>query len=335
LKTIRQVKALCATGAAVIVALAAVSAGQAATRAAPVNTASPTVSGTTTVGQTLTASNGTWTNSPTSFEYQWLRCNATGASCVNAPNGTQKTYTLVGGDRGHTMRVKVTATNADGSASAQSDQTAVVAAAAPNAAPKNTVRPSISGDTTVGDELTADQGTWTGSPTSYSYQWERCDFDSATCTVVLGATGKTYGVRSADVGFRVRVNVTAKNAKGSANANSLPSDVVTPKAPPKNGRPTLSIVSVRFVGAQVYARFRICDDAPKNVSIIERDSRPGKASFTRRFSTLVAPDPCGVYTRHWLPAARFRGPGRFTVTLTARDKSGLSSVPVRRSFSRG
>jgi hypothetical protein len=197
------------------------------------------------------------------------------------------------------------------------------------------VRPSITGDTTVGDELTADEGNWTGSPTSYSYQWERCDFDTATCTVVVGATGKTYGVRSADVGFRVRVNVTAKNAKGSANANSLPTDVVTPKAPPKNGRPTLSIVSVRFVGAQVYARFRICDDSVKNVSIIERDSRPGKASFTRRFSTLVPPDPCGVYTRHWLPASRFRGPGRFTVTLTARDKSGLSSVPAHRSFSRG
>jgi hypothetical protein len=332
LKNIQQMKALCA---AVILALAAGSAGQAATRAAPVNSASPAVTGTATVGQTLTTSNGAWTNSPTSFQYQWLRCNATGASCVTAPNGTQKTYTLVSGDRGHTMRAKVTATNADGSASAQSDPTAVVAAAAPNAAPKNTVRPSISGGTTVGDELTADDGTWTGSPTSYSYQWERCDFDSATCTVVLGATGKTYGVRSADVGFRVRVNVTAKNAKGSANANSLPTDVVTPKAPPKNGRPTLSIVSVRFIGAQVYARFRICDDSVTNESIIERDSRPGKASFTRRFSTLVPPDPCGVYTRHWLPASRFRGPGRFTVTLTARDKSGLSSTSVRRSFSRG
>ena len=101
----------------------------AATTVAPVNTAPPTITGTPQVGQTLTAGNGTWTNSPTSFAYQWLRCNAGGNSCVSVANGTQKTYTLVGADAGHTMRVRVTATNADGSASAQSDQTTVVAPA--------------------------------------------------------------------------------------------------------------------------------------------------------------------------------------------------------------
>src|ERR1051325_11266874 len=82
----------------------------------PSNTAPPTISGTTTVGQTLTASNGTWSNSPTSFAYQWLRCNGGGNNCAAVANGTQQTYTLVGADAGHTLRVKVTATNADGSA---------------------------------------------------------------------------------------------------------------------------------------------------------------------------------------------------------------------------
>ena len=99
-----------------LVGLATVVAGAgAAAEAAPVNTAPPTISGTPTVGQTLTAANGTWSNTPTSYDYQWLRCNATGGSCVNVANGTQKTYTLVGADANHTMRVKVTATNADGS----------------------------------------------------------------------------------------------------------------------------------------------------------------------------------------------------------------------------
>src|SRR2546430_3920232 len=55
-------------------------------------------------------------------------------------------------------------------------------------------------------------------------------------------------------------------------------------------------------------------------------------SYTRRFATLVPPAPCAVYTRHWTPAPRFRGPGRFTITLRARDKSGLTSLPARRSF---
>jgi hypothetical protein len=326
---------LAAVSLAVLTALAAAGLGRAATAAAPVNTAPPTISGTTTVGQTLTASNGTWSNSPTSFAYQWLRCNPSGNNCGSVSNGTQQTYTLVGADAGHTMRVRVTATNADGSASAQSAQTAVVASATPSAAPKNTSPPTISGTPKVGEELTASTGTWTGSPTSFAYQWQRCNVDAIVCTDVVGATGKTYGIRLADLGFRLRVVVTAKNAKGSGTASSAPTAVVAPTAPPPNGRPTLKIISVQFTGQIVYARFRICDDSYKNLAIVETDSRPGKLSYTRRFATLVPPRPCGVYTRHWLPAARFRGPGRFTITLRAIDKSGLSSLPARRTFSHG
>jgi hypothetical protein len=101
-----------------------------------------------------------------------------------------------------------------------------------------------------------------------------------------------------------------------------------------NRRPTLTIVSVRFLGARVYARFRICDDTRKNLTILATDSRPGRASYTRRFSTLIAPNPCGVYTRNWVPVQRFRGAGRHTITLRARDTSGLTSAPARRSFVR-
>src|SRR5205085_3127961 len=149
-----------------VAAIAGVS--QAASQAAPVNTAPPTISGTPTVGQTLTAGNGTWTNNPTTFTYQWLRCNGGGNSCVAVANGTQKTYTLVGADAGRTMRVRVTATNADGSSSAESAQTDSVAPATSSAAPKNTARPVISGTTRVGQTLTADEGSWSGNPTSFA-----------------------------------------------------------------------------------------------------------------------------------------------------------------------
>jgi hypothetical protein len=302
-----------------------------AAAAPPANTNLPSITGTTKVGETLTAQNGTWTNSPTSFQYQWQRCDGAGASCGNIAGAVEKTYLLKTADASHTLRVRVLAVNADGSASARSGPTAVVT---PGTAPVNTARPSITGDARVGETLTAEDGTWTNSPTSFAYQWQRCDADGTGCAAISGSTAKTYAVRLLDLGFRLRVEVTAKNAGGAGSALSGLTPIVDPATPITNRRPTLTIISIRFVGARVYARFRICDDVAKNLTIIATDSRPGKASYTRRFTTRIAPDPCGAYTRNWVPAPRFRGKGRYTVTLQARDTSGLTSAPARRSFSR-
>ncbi len=319
----------------VLVALLATAGVQAARSAAPVDTAPPTISGTPTVGQPLTASDGTWSNAPTSFAYQWLRCNGGGNGCADVANGTQKTYTLVVTDAGQTIRVRVTATNANGSSSAQSAQTAVVASATSSAAPKNTSLPTVSGTPKVGQTLTGAPGSWSGNPTSFAYQWQRCDADVAACASLSGATSTTYALPVADLGYRLRVVVTAKNAKGSTSATSAITTIAAPTTPITNHRPTVTILGVQFTGSTVYAHFRICDDSFKNLAIRESDSRPGKLSYTRRFATLVPPRPCGVSTRHWLPVVRFRGPGRYTVTLRATDKSGLTSLPARRTFTHG
>jgi hypothetical protein len=321
---------------ALIFALAVVAfagSASATTQAPPANTAAPTITGTAAVGQTLTAQNGTWTNSPTAFQYRWRRCDTAGAACVNIAGavGAGKTYNVVAADAGHTLRVVVTAVNADGARSAVSAQTAVVSSPG---APDNTGRPAITGTAEEGQTLTSSEGAWSGSPTSFAYQWQQCDSDGSNCANIAGATAQTYLVRAADIGFRLRVQVTATNDKGKGTALSAVTAIVDPKTEITNARPTLRIISVRFQGARVYARFRICDDKPSNLTIIETDSRPNKASYTRRFSTIIPPQPCGVYTRNWLPALRFRGHGRYTITLRARDKSGLTSLPARRSFVR-
>src|SRR5436305_6805342 len=169
-----------------IIALLAVSGVVAgvARAAAPANTAKPTISGTEKAGSTLTASNGTWSNSPTSYTYQWRRCATDGTACGDITGATSKTYTLTTSDVHHTVRVAVTAKNADGSASATSDPTGVIGS---TSGPANTVKPSVSGSTLPGAELTVSNGSWSPPATSYLYQWQRCATDGTSCLNVAGA----------------------------------------------------------------------------------------------------------------------------------------------------
>jgi hypothetical protein len=299
--------------------------------AAPVNTAPPAISGTPKVGQTLTVSNGTWSNTPTSYTYQWQRCTST-TTCTNIANAVGQSYVVRQADGGDSLRARVTAINADGRATASSAPTDVVPA---TGAPVNTVRPSITGSAIVGSTLTAENGTWTNTPTSFTYQWLQCDRFGGSCVTIVGATGRTYNVRFTDVAGTLRVDVTGKNASGSTTRRSAQSDVVETIAPvvtPGNKAPTISFISLRRLGVRVYARFKVCDDAPKAVEVIERDQKAGQLAYVRKFS--VVPNSCVTATRSWTPAARFRTKGRFVVTLRAVDKSGASSRFVSRSLVR-
>lgn len=121
-----------ALAAAALVALVVTGVALAATHSRavkPDNNTPPSISGSATTGSTLTGNPGTWNGSaPISFQYQWLTCNASGSSCGNIAGQTDKTYTVASGDVGTTIRVKVIASNADGSDNATSDATAKVAA---------------------------------------------------------------------------------------------------------------------------------------------------------------------------------------------------------------
>ncbi len=81
-------------------------------------------------GQTLTTSTGTWSGNPTTFTYQWQRCNSGGAGCTDIEAATAQVHLLVANDVGWTLRVVVTAANSDGQATATSRQTVVVNAPA-------------------------------------------------------------------------------------------------------------------------------------------------------------------------------------------------------------
>jgi hypothetical protein len=78
------------------------------------------------------------------------------------------------------------------------------------------VQPSVTGKPQELQSLAALPGTWAGTtPISIGYQWRRCDPQGATCSDILGATGSVYTPTSADVGFTIRVLVTASNVAGN------------------------------------------------------------------------------------------------------------------------
>ena len=93
---------------------------------APSNTTLPSISGTSTQGQTLLANPGDWTGTaPIAYAYQWIRCDLSNV-CSNIASVTTQAYTLGAAEVGMTLKVRVTATNTAGTFSALSNPTSVV-----------------------------------------------------------------------------------------------------------------------------------------------------------------------------------------------------------------
>lgn len=238
------VVALTAVVSAALTALLLPLGGAALPQAAPSSTAAPTITGTAVKDQTLVAGSGTWAGTtPISFAFEWQRCNSAGAGCAPIAGANDTTYKLESSDVGSRIRVQVTASNTDGSASALSDATAIVSE---TSGPVNTVEPGISGSAVVGQKLSTTNGTWTGQqPITFAYQWVRCGADGgladgSNCANISGGTGTTYTLTTNEVGFRIRSRVTASNSSGSTTAASNPTDTVGAGSPVNTKTPTMS-----------------------------------------------------------------------------------------------
>ena len=197
------------------------SAGSTAEAAVPRNTAEPRISGRAEQGRTLSATRGTWTGGSLTYAFRWVRCGVggglpDGSDCVSISGATGSTYVLTSADVGFRMRVRVTATNPDGSRTAASNPTATVVGP-----PVLVSSPNVRGVVLVGSVVTAEPGTWTGrQPITFAYRWLRCNSAGGDCLEIAGATGRTYRVTSADVGRKLRFNVTARNAIASVTVIS-------------------------------------------------------------------------------------------------------------------
>jgi hypothetical protein len=154
--------------------------------------------------------------------------------------------------------------------------------AAGSAAPSNQSPPSVSGKAQEGQTLTTSTGTWTNSPTSYSYQWRRCDNNGGSCSTISGATDKTYTLKKVDVDNTIRSRVTAKNADGSNAATSVPTAVVTaaPTPPPttKDGCPTSGSGTLDIKDVALPARL-VVDGQSVTPSVISRSTQDVTVKF--------------------------------------------------------
>jgi hypothetical protein len=86
----------------------------------PANTSAPAVTGTATVGSTLTVTNGNWNYVPTNYAYQWMR----GVTPISG--ATSSTYVIATADKTYALSCVVTATNAAGSTPISSNATAAI-----------------------------------------------------------------------------------------------------------------------------------------------------------------------------------------------------------------
>jgi len=106
--------------------------------------------------------------------------------------------------------------------------------------PSNSSPPTISGTPRDALTLTSTNGTWSGALNTFTRQWQRCDGAGGSCVAISGATQTSYVLTADDVGFTIRVRVTASSLLGSNSASSSQTAIVAPAPPVNQALPSLS-----------------------------------------------------------------------------------------------
>ena len=179
----------------------------------PVNTTLPALSGVAVQGKKLSVVQGSWTQVPTGYTYQWLRCR--GAACATIAGATSATYVVRAADTGHTLESRVSATNSRATTAAVSKPSRKVIGV-----PATQKTPHVLGSPRVGRQLSASKGSWSGPPEAYRFQWLRCNRSGGSCVHIGRATHARYMPTQRDSGHRLRVRVTAVNVAGSKTVTS-------------------------------------------------------------------------------------------------------------------
>jgi hypothetical protein len=152
-------------------------------------------------------------------------CVSSDGGVTGSVSGASPPLDVIELSGGKTYTCTVVATNSHGDSDASADSNAIVVLAS-GARPANTRRPTVSGSPVVQRTLTAHKGSWSGSPTSYAYQWQRCDNHGGHCSNITHATKRTYVLKNGDTDHTIRVRMTAHNTHGSTSRASKVTKVI-------------------------------------------------------------------------------------------------------------
>lgn len=208
---------------------------------APQNVSSPVISGTPQVGQTLSASNGSWTNSPTSYAYQW---NRAGTPITGA---TSAIYVPISADVGNALSITVTATNSAGSATSTSAATSAISAAAPVLATLTPSKATFTTDAPAGTVIWVAANKTTGSTITFSPNDGRVAVDNAG-RLVVGLSASSVGTITGSLVEKL------DGATGSPKTSPITITVTQPVSnaaatrPMVTGTPMSSEVLTAYVG---------------------------------------------------------------------------------------
>jgi hypothetical protein len=156
----------------------------------------------------------------------------------------------VTGDGTRTFKVVVKGTNDDGSAENDSAESFEVI----SEPARTNENPQIYGEPYPGETLVGTVGAWEDPTTGFQRQWLRCFPDGTACSFIYESdtadleTGPSYNVRESDLGYTIRLRVTAdvngditdgqNNAKPDpTEVDSAPSGLIIPRPLPAVGGP--------------------------------------------------------------------------------------------------
>jgi hypothetical protein len=202
----------------------------------------PVISGDAVPGGTIRVDPGLWRPRPTSFGYQWARCNAQARACAAIGGATTDQYAVQPADDGHSLVAIVQARLGAVSRAVFSVAALPALPSGEEAGPADSVPPSVGEVMQQGSHLVGQTGSWSGSGTlTYAYRWYRCDTAGAHCASIRGATEITYVTAAKDVGHTLGLAVSVSDRTGRRTAYAgLIGPVAAPAAPiVSTGQPTI------------------------------------------------------------------------------------------------